>query len=70
MQELMAYDEWVEADIRSTLRVLLRQGQRRFGAPDAATEAELTSIKDMDRLDRFTDAMLTVKSWDELLSTP
>ena len=36
---------------------------------NAKIEAELTLIKDLDRLDRLTDAILSVKSWSELLAT-
>jgi hypothetical protein len=33
-------------------------------------EAALKSIQDVQRLERMTEAILTVKSWQELLSTP
>jgi hypothetical protein len=32
-------------------------------------ELELKSIRDLDRLGRLTAAILTVKSWPELLAT-
>jgi hypothetical protein len=49
--------------------VLLKQGRRLLGPPEPSVEAELTSIQDVERLDRMTEAILTVKSWEELLST-
>jgi hypothetical protein len=51
-------------------RLLLRQGRQRLGPADAATEAALRAIQDLDRLDRLADAILTTPSWQELLRTP
>jgi hypothetical protein len=52
------------------LRLLLRLGRIRFGAPDPATEAALTATKDLERLERMGEAILTAQSWQELLATP
>ncbi len=57
-------------EIQGQLRVLLRLGQKQLGPPDAATEAELKAVRDLDRLERLADAILTAKSWAELLATP
>ena len=79
MHESTAYDEWVEegerrgeirGEIRTSHRLLLRLGRKRFGAADPSTEAALTAIQDLDRLERMAEAVLTVNSWQELLSTP
>jgi hypothetical protein len=51
-------------------RLLLRQGQKRFGPVDADIEAALRTIDDLDRLERLADAVLTANSWHELLATP
>jgi hypothetical protein len=51
-------------------RLLLRQGEARFGPPDAETNAALQTISDLDRLERLADAVLTAKSWQEFLATP
>lgn len=59
-----------EGAVRHAHRTLLRQGRRRFGPPSAANEGALLTITDLDRLDRLTDAILTVDSWEELLLTP
>ncbi len=70
MTESAAYDEAVEeGELRGQYRVLLRQGRKRFGDPDAATERELQSIRDPDRLERLADAILSAASWPELLAT-
>lgn len=71
MQESTAFDEAVEeGELKRSHRLLLRQGRIRFGNPDAATESELTAIKDLERLERMSDAILTATSWKELLATP
>jgi transcription termination factor NusB len=49
---------------------LLRLGRRQFGELDASIESELKSIRDLERLERLADAILTAKSWPELLATP
>jgi hypothetical protein len=59
-----------EGRVEESHRLLLRLGRQRFGAADAATEAALRAIRDLDRLERLADAMLTVSSWQELLATP
>ena len=74
MSESTAFDEAIEVgELRGELKrshtLLLRQGRQRFGEPDAADEAELKSIRDLERLERLADAILTAKSWSELLAT-
>jgi hypothetical protein len=70
-EPLTAYDEAIEeGQIRSSHRILLRQGRNLFGPPEAAVERELKSIRDLERLDRITLEILTAKSWSELLATP
>lgn len=68
MTESTAYDEAVEeGELKRSHRLLMRQGIKRFGGPDAA--AELKSIRDLDRLERMADAILSAASWQELLAT-
>ncbi len=66
-----AFDAMIErGQISECRRLVLRLGQKQFGAAaDPAVEAELTAIQDLDRLERFADAILTAKSWQELLAT-
>lgn len=69
MQESTAYDEAVEdAEIKRSHRILLKLGQKQFGEPGPLVEAELKSIRDLDRLDRIIDIILTANSWEELLA--
>ena len=41
-----------------------------LGSRDPAIESALKSIQDVERLERMAEAILAVKSWEELLSTP
>jgi hypothetical protein len=59
-----------EGRLEESHRLLLRLGQSRFGRPDAAADAALRAIRDLDRLERLADAVLTGTSWQELLATP
>jgi hypothetical protein len=83
MQEPMAFDAVMDEGmargeargevrgiIRGKISTLLRLGRKRFGDIDAVAEAALTSINDLDRLERLDDAILTANSWRELLATP
>lgn len=70
MHESTAYDMAVEEGcVKTSHRVLLRQGRKLLGAPEPSVEAALSSIQDVERLERMAEAILTVKSWEELLST-
>ncbi len=60
----------VEGMIQDRHRVLLQLGRKTLGPPDAATEAAVRAIRDFDRLERLTDAVLTTSSWQEFLATP
>jgi predicted transposase YdaD len=50
-------------------RLLLRQGTRRFGAPDAAIIAAIEAIHDVDRLESLADRIFdaTAGDWNDLL---
>jgi predicted transposase YdaD len=60
----------IEGRLEGEIRLLLRQGRKRFGPPDPATEATLSSIQDVERLERMGEALLSVDSWQALLATP
>ena len=71
MHESTAYDMILdEGRVEGEIRLLLRQGRKRFGPPDPPTESALKAIKDLERLERMGEAVLTVNSWQELLATP
>jgi hypothetical protein len=60
----------MEGLAKGRVDLLLRIGRNRFGKPDAAVEADLRAIRDLDRLERLGDAVLTAHSWQEFLATP
>jgi hypothetical protein len=45
-------------------------GRRRFGEPDEAKRLALRDITDLERLDRLSERLLEVATWQELLQTP
>ncbi len=66
MYESTAYDD--EGRAEDVHRLLLRLGRKRFGSADLSIESALTSIQDLERLERMAEALLTVNSWQELLA--
>lgn len=70
MHESTACDMAVEEGlVKASHRFLLRQGRKLLGPPGPAIESALVSILDVERLERMGEAILSAKSWDELLST-
>jgi predicted transposase YdaD len=61
-----------EGRISEAQRLLLRQGEIRFGAPDQTTRGAVEAIHDLDRLERMSDRVLdmSIDDWAGLLSTP
>ena len=49
--------------------ILLRLGSKRLGAPNAHVRQRIESITSMEELERLTDRLLEVGSWDELLAS-
>lgn len=54
-------------EVAAERRVILRQGTRRFGTPDAATTAELNKLS-LPELEILTDKVLDAENWAELLA--
>jgi Domain of unknown function (DUF4351) len=50
-------------------KVLMRLGTRRFGPPDAPTRAAIEAITRPSRLERLSERLLDVSSWEELLKS-
>ena len=59
-----------KGELKHARKSLLRKAAARFGGPDAATEAAIATITEVDRLDRLADNLLNVSSWSELLAIP
>jgi hypothetical protein len=51
-------------------KIVIRQGQARFGRLDKATRAKIESIDDMERLEALCVKLLNAASWADLLSEP
>jgi hypothetical protein len=49
-------------------KILLRLGTLRFGPPDAGSTTTLETIADLEQLERLTERVLIVSSWNELLA--
>ncbi len=60
----------MEGRVEAAHRILLRWGQNRFGPPHPDAEAILRDIRDIDRLERLADTVLTASSWQEFLAAP
>lgn len=51
-------------------QVLLLQGRKRFGPPDASIRKALKAITDLTRLTQISERLLDVGSWQQLLDLP
>ncbi|MGO8899064.1 MAG: Rpn family recombination-promoting nuclease/putative transposase [Isosphaeraceae bacterium] len=60
-----------EGKIEGEQKLLLRQGTKRFGAPDAATLAAIEAMQDIDRLEAIGERILdpNIQDWNDLLQT-
>ena len=59
-----------EGALAEARRMLLLQGEIRFGSPDARARSVLEGITDVERLEALGRRLLTAASWDELLAQP
>jgi len=58
----------MEGEIREALRILIREGSRRFGKPRPAALAALDAVLDVERLEALCDRVVKsrAKTWDDL----
>jgi hypothetical protein len=59
-----------EGAAKELRKILLLQGQLRFGPPSAAAVQALESLSDLERMERMAGRVIRVSSWQELLDTP
>jgi predicted transposase YdaD len=57
----------VEGRAEGEQSVLLRQGTKRFGGPDAVTIRAIRAITSIESLEQLSERILEVESWAELL---
>jgi hypothetical protein len=71
MEESSTYQYIVaKGALKGAKRLLMLQGQKRFGQPDADSLAAIETITDVERLEQLGQRLLDVSSWQELLATP
>jgi hypothetical protein len=60
-----------EGEAAEARQVILRLGQKCFGLPQESVTAKLSSLTDLQRLDRLIDRLFdaTATSWEDLLDT-
>jgi len=58
---------WREGRREDRVEVILRLGSQRFGGPDARTRESIEQVASLEQLTRWTDRLLTVESWEELI---
>jgi hypothetical protein len=51
-------------------KILLRQGEVRFGSPDARARSVLEGITVVERLEALGERLLQMATWEELLGSP
>jgi Domain of unknown function (DUF4351) len=73
MKESLTYQAIVEEGreegrVEEARAMLLRQGNKRFGAPSAPARAALEAISNIERLELLGERLLDAEGWDELLA--
>jgi predicted transposase YdaD len=59
-----------EGALASAKQILLLQGRKRFGEPDAPTAAAVEALQDPEQVKALAGRLLDVASWQELLAPP
>jgi hypothetical protein len=57
-----------EGAVLAMRKLLLRQGRHKFGPPTAEVEAAIQAIEDQDWLERMSERLLDVTTWQDLLA--
>jgi predicted transposase YdaD len=71
MRESTAYQAILdEGRAEEARRLLLRLGRKHLGNPEAAVEATVRAITDVERLEMLAERVTEVASWQDLLQTP
>jgi hypothetical protein len=71
MKESTTYQAIVEEGrVDEARRMLLLQGEARFGPPDAVTRATFEKMQDVAQLEQLFIRLVSVGSWQELVPPP
>jgi hypothetical protein len=71
VQESTTYQAILEEGaVLALQKILVRQGEQRFGPASATTRTYIKTIEDLGRLERMTDQLQRAASWSELLAVP
>ena len=73
MHESTTYERILrDGRITEAQRLLLLQGEIRFGVPEARTRSAIEAIQDIERLERMSKRILDadIHEWDGLLDEP
>ncbi len=54
--------------VKEAQKILLNQGRTRFGPASQQVERTIAGIADLEQLERLTERLLLVATWDELLA--
>jgi len=65
--QLILQEGQVKGALAEAQKLLLLQGEKRFGPPDADTLAALCGINDVARLEELWVRLLDARSWQDLL---
>jgi hypothetical protein len=57
-----------EGRVEEACRILLMQGELKFGPPDARARTSIESVSDIEWLERMAVRLICSGSWDELLT--
>jgi hypothetical protein len=69
MRESVTYQAILQEGREEEARAILRRlGTKRFGPPSETARAVLEGISGIERLERLSERLLDVESWEELLA--
>lgn len=70
MEDSVTYQAIVrKGQVREARRLILLQGQKKFGPPDEQTRAAVDGLEQLPQLEELFDRLLEVTSWQELLAS-
>lgn len=67
MRESDTYMAMLENRADEAKRIILLQGETRFGPPTEEVQTRLQAITDIQRLEQLSKALLSAASWSDLL---